>query len=486
MVTAHQTTIFVSSVYQELITYRKAALDAVWRSDYYPLGMEREDYAMPFSTSASSRRMVDEAVVYIGVFSHRYGVVTAEELRRAEERGIPILPFIATEPLNAEDHEPDPERARLLEELKQELKRKYVVATFDTPEELGTKVYRSLVAMREDGKLPPPEVATTPHERELAVIPTPPVPYYAHPYLLGASGFVGRRTELAQLDAWAHASEPLLIVEAIGGAGKSALTWDWAQTHLDVALPNRAGVIWWSFYESNATMGAFLTRGLAYLTQRPEEDCAHLSRPQREEQLLALLTQRPIVLVLDGLERLLVAYHRMDAAHLTDIAVEAQPRACTDPRDGAFLRTLTRCTASKILVTSRLVPADLQDRAGQLLQGVRHLPLYGLTAEDAISLKEAWVDGPPYAYAVELARARVCLKALGIPEPSLPRFDPKKAPSAPYEAEIRALIEDLRKESADDEHEIASEQEHSPDLISLQAPLVSRQHWWAPWTWGRP
>lgn len=388
MATSHQTTIFVSSVYQELIPYRKAALDAVWRCDLYPLGMEREDFAMPFSTSESSRRMVDEASVYVGVFSHRYGVVTAEELRRAQERKIPILPFIAAKPLNDEDHESDPARVRLLDELKQELRRKYVVATFASAEELGAKVYRSLVALRDDGRLPPPETATSPHGREPAVIPTPPSPYYAHPYLLSGSGFVGRRAELAQLDAWAQASEPLLIVEAIGGAGKSALAWDWAQTHLSTTLPRRDGVIWWSFYESNATMGTFLARALAYLSERSEEDCARLSRPQQEEQLLTLLAQRKVVLVLDGLERLLVAYHRMDASRLADAAVEAQPRGCTDPRDGAFLRALTRCAASKILITSRLVPTDLQDRAGQLLQGVRQLSLYGLTAEDAIALME--------------------------------------------------------------------------------------------------
>ncbi len=392
MPTAHQTNVFVSSVYKELIPYRKAALDAIWRCDLYPLGMEREDYAMPYSISESSRHMVDEATVYVGIFSHRYGVVTAEELHRAQERGIPILPFIATEPLNGQDQEPDPELARLLEKLKQELRDEYVVASFTSVEELGTKVYRSLVAMRDDGRLPPLESETKLSGRDVAVIPTPPTPYYAHPYLLGGSGFVGRRIELAHLDAWARASEPVLLVEAIGGAGKSALTWEWVQTHLDRALPKRAGVVWWSFYESDATMGAFLTRILAYLTDRPEAACVQLSRPQQEEQVLAVLAQRQVVLVLDGLERLLVAYHRMDAAQLADTAaeaaVEAQPRACTDPRDGAFLRALTRCTASKILITSRLLPTDLQDRAGQLLQGVRQLPLSGLTAEDAIALME--------------------------------------------------------------------------------------------------
>src|SRR5690349_16611111 len=45
MPTAHETNVFVSSVYQELVEYRRAALDAVWRCDLYPDGMEREDVA---------------------------------------------------------------------------------------------------------------------------------------------------------------------------------------------------------------------------------------------------------------------------------------------------------------------------------------------------------------------------------------------------------------------------------------------------------
>ena len=47
--------VFVSSVYDELKDYRKAALDAVWRCKLVPIGMEREDIAKPTTTVDASR-----------------------------------------------------------------------------------------------------------------------------------------------------------------------------------------------------------------------------------------------------------------------------------------------------------------------------------------------------------------------------------------------------------------------------------------------
>jgi hypothetical protein len=386
MVTRRPDGVFVSSVYNELRPYRRAAIDAIWRAGFHPIGMEREDIARFETTTESSFKMLDESSVYVGIFAQRYGAVTIEELHYAQDLGLPILAFIAEEQLNQRDVEPDPERAQALAAIKQELRDHYVVATFRTWQELGGKVLRSLHQLVEDGKLAaihPTQQA--PVER----LPTPPQPYYAHPYTAG-SRFVGRKAELALLDAWATSADPTLIVEAIGGSGKSALTWEWVHQpeHLPRLLPERAGLVWWSFYESQATVGKFLAHTLAYLTGRPVEACAQLPRSVQEEQLLIALRGRaqPVLLVLDGVERLLLAYHRHDAAHLADSVVEGERRRCTDPRDGTLLRQLTLAAPAKVLITSRLIPQDLQTRNGQLVQGVRHLPLLGLSGEDALAL----------------------------------------------------------------------------------------------------
>jgi tetratricopeptide (TPR) repeat protein len=383
--------VFVSSVYDELKDYRKAVFDAVLRANLHPIGMEWEDIAKPTTTSVASRGMLDESSIYVGIFAQRYGRVTVEELRYAEEQGLPILAFFAEQPLNEGDVELDTARAQELEDIKADLRAKYTVASFRTVEELGIKALRSLLALREAGALAASEASQAPIEQ----VPTPPEPYYAHPYI-GGSRFVGRRNELGLLDAWAASADPTLIVEAIGGSGKSALTWEWVQHHLPTVLPERTGLVWWSFYESQATVGKFLAHTLAYLTNRSVDACAKLSRNIQEEQLLTVLRTKPVILVLDGVERLLLAYHRHDAAHLADAVIQEESRRCTDPRDGTLLRALSQGGPAKVLITSRLVPQDLQTRTGQLQHGVRHIPLPGLSGEDAIALlAEEGVTGDP-------------------------------------------------------------------------------------------
>jgi hypothetical protein len=378
--------VFVSSVYDELKDYRKAALDAVWRCSLYPIGMERDLIARPETPSAASLRLLDEATLYIGIFSQRLGRVTRDELRHAQTSQLPILLFVAEQALNERDQESDPARREEWETLKAELRREYQVATFTSLEDLKEKLIFSLLAQLQAGVLTTRVAASE-------GLPQPPAPYYAHPYI-GSSHFVGRKRELAQIDAWADSADTTLVVEAIGGSGKSALTWEWVHTHLPTVLPERAGLVWWSFYESQATVGKFLAHTLAYLTHRSVDACSQLPRPTQEEQLLTALRTHPILLILDGLERLLLAYHRQDAARLSDAQVEHEPRSCIDPRDGTLLRALSQSGPSKVLITSRLIPQDLQDRSGQLLHGVRHLPLPGLSGEDAIALlAEAGVHG---------------------------------------------------------------------------------------------
>jgi len=43
-----------------------------------------------------------------------------------------------------------------------------------------------------------------------------------------------------------------------------------------------------------------------------------MKSPDREEQLWQILDQQPFLLVLDGLERILLAYARMDFAQMLD------------------------------------------------------------------------------------------------------------------------------------------------------------------------
>ena len=197
MATIREDGVFVSSVYDELIAYRKEAIDAVWRCKLYPVGMEREDIAKPETTSDASFKMLDESAVYVGIFAFRYGAVSAEELEYAEKRKMPILIFLAETPLNDEDKEENSSSAQDLELLKAKVQKRYTVGYFRTPEELGVKLQRSLLELRDQGKV-------TSNEMQREAIPHPPTPYYAHSYVAGSAGFVGRTAELGLLDAWAE------------------------------------------------------------------------------------------------------------------------------------------------------------------------------------------------------------------------------------------------------------------------------------------
>ena len=229
------------------------------------------------------------------------------------------------------------------------------------------------------------------HLTSVKAIPNPPEPYIAHPYIL-TRDFFGRKAELDILNNWATSSDVMLLVEAIGGIGKSALTWEWFKSCAQSAIPKMAGAIWWSFYESDATMRNFVRHALAYVTGQLVTDFDNVEPTERESMLLKALHEQPYLLVFDGIERILVAYHRLDAPQLTDDQVEqkgesAHLRYCTDPRDGEFLQKLIFCLPSKVLISTRLIPHDLQDRnIPVLIPGVRHLRLSGLEPDDAVAL----------------------------------------------------------------------------------------------------
>ncbi len=144
------------------------------------------------------------------------------------------------------------------------------------------------------------------------------------------------------------------------------------------------------------------------------DEVQKIPAPERESQLLAALDREPFLIVLDGLERMLIAYARMDAAHLADddldkrtanivagpsglpqsasqsFAGEHRLRKTADPRAGAFLRKFSSLRASRVLVSTRLYPADLQRATGEPLPGCYAIFLTGLTDEDALELWRAF------------------------------------------------------------------------------------------------
>jgi len=134
-------------------------------------------------------------------------------------------------------------------------------------------------------------------------IPKPPA-FYAEPDYIGSHKFIGRAAELQVLSDWAAPADPtnLLLFEAIGGNGKSMLTWEWTTNprHALAARPADkpwAGRFWYSFYERGAVMSDFCQHALAYMTGRPLEDFAKKRTAELKDELLVSSRLTPRVLL---------------------------------------------------------------------------------------------------------------------------------------------------------------------------------------------
>jgi|GEM_PF-4308718 len=194
--------------------------------------------------------------------------------------------------------------------------------------------------------------------------------------------FTGRAAELDMLNAWLkNDKDNLLMLRALGGFGKSALAWTWFN-HVDRAQWQTA--VWWSFYEKESGFESFLSETLKYLGVEVKQ-----SARQQVNDLLEALRGTNILIVLDGFERLLRQYGKMDAALQPDdedADIDPSQRDCSSPLTETFLRGLSGAgTKSKVLMTTRLPPRVLESADGKLLKGCRDEALSAFSPDDAVT-----------------------------------------------------------------------------------------------------
>ncbi|MFL6255777.1 MAG: DUF4062 domain-containing protein [Pyrinomonadaceae bacterium] len=412
--------VMVSSTFQDLQAHRARLLDALQKEKLFAIGMEDYVPVPGDDVLSSSLKMVREASAYIGLISHRYGQVVEDpernphaysvsrlEFEEAQHLGLPTLVFImgGDHDVKQKDVETEPEKIKKLEAYRERAKEGRIYVVFNSLEEFTEKAIHAVASLRrylEKQTAPPARAALK--ETQVHVgprdnpIPAPPA-FYAEPSYIGSHEFVGRRAELERLSDWAAPADPhpVLLYEAIGGTGKSMLTWEWTTKHSTEVRQDWAGRFWYSFYEKGAIMADFCQRALAYITHRPLEELRRKKTVELGDQLLRHLQSRPWLLILDGLERVLVAYHRYDAAQLADEDVDTSkdqiakrdPCAAIRPEDDDLLRMLASAAPSKLLITTRLTPRVLLNPSSQGIQGVLRVPLPGLRPADAERLIRA-------------------------------------------------------------------------------------------------
>lgn len=420
----------ISSTSKDLVEHRKQASDALFRRQYFPIVMENLVAMNDTDAISASLQMVEDAELYIGIIAHRYGYcpvddrnpdnisITEMEYRHAQNMGIPTLIFVMTDDYPSLTDlsdltnktgielmeemqvyfEADSEKKTKLKAFKDELTTKHIVSFFDEPDKLRTEIILALTKHLEEdcrtyyaSRSDTAQVKQNQPKQTATGIPELPELYAVPDYSDQNAVFVGRADELAQLQEWVQpkSNKPIFVVEAIGGMGKSALAWKWVQDR--VTTEDIKGIFWFSFYEGGADMTAFVRYLLAYVTQRNPDDLRSQKIPEMLGELLPILKAQRFLVILDGLERILVAYHRWDAAQMqdADIIGDRIHRSATNPRDRMILRNLTACDASRFLITSRLMPIALEEPSGYL-EGVQHTKLDGLSLSDARLLWGKW------------------------------------------------------------------------------------------------
>lgn len=368
--------IFISSARGYIDRYRNTAIDVCQRLGLTPVAMEE---MRPESSAALDvcRRMIAGAEALVAIVGYAFGSVPGDdglcftelEIRHAAELGLPVHVFIVDPKQPWDPSEVGSAGGRAVEEMKQRLCDTHTSRFFTTVESFREDLLLTLL----DYARP---VRDQPSERARVRPPT----LSAHPPYVMRQTFTGRTAGLAAILDWADSDDVVMVIDGIGGLGKSALTWTWTEQEAPTAIAGLAGRFWWSFYEGSAQISRFVKQALGYIVGDELDDV-----PPEEQftRLLDELRLRPYLLVLDGFERMLTAYHRLDPSKLRDDEVDGKARGLIDPRAAQLIPLLASCSPSKVLIGTRLMPSDLEGPSGSPLPGVRRYRLPDLSSDDA-------------------------------------------------------------------------------------------------------
>jgi tetratricopeptide (TPR) repeat protein len=198
------------------------------------------------------------------------------------------------------------------------------------------------------------------------------------------SFFVGRESELAQLDRAAQQPRPsVIVVTGIAGQGKTTLVGHW----LTQRGSKQFGAAYWCTCGATVTFEVFLDEVLSYLREhtlnkRVESDVQH-----RVRELMKEMQHRRVLVVLDGLEAWLT---RPDAGPVGAPSSGRQRRG-VDGLDSFLEQATALSNGSHLVLTTRALP-EVLDAAERTVVPVREpgqvSELEGLSVDAAIRLLE--------------------------------------------------------------------------------------------------
>lgn len=390
--TGRRPRLFISSAQGYLSQYRSAAIQMAPRVGFEPIYMEDFGAQAPPPLEVC-RAGVTGSDVLLLLIGHRYGSRPPGETRSyteveydwATDGGLRVLVFVVDpdHPWPPKELDRSDEDRTAVRAFVDRVSSKHTVDRFGDVGDFRADLAVSL--MRERDNLVNSESWATTERYAARRAPN----LVAYPSYTGAAHFTGRAGELAELDDWCGGdSGPVRVLEAIGGTGKSALTWTWLTGSAVCAAPRWAGRFWWSFYEGSSSVTHFIVEFLAYA--RPERDTATLTSSQLVAEVEDVLASGPYLLVLDGVERLTQAYHQLDPSKVTDEDVARgghhRPNAIVDVAAYDLLARLSRAKPSRVLIATRLTPDAFLDSAGRPTDGVTVQKLGGLGPDSTVAL----------------------------------------------------------------------------------------------------
>jgi tetratricopeptide (TPR) repeat protein len=356
----HSRRVFISSPSGDAVSeYRQAAADVCQRAEWQPVFMEdwNPERAVPLDVCLNR---IAECDAFVLLLTHRYGSrppgesksYTELEYEAAEsQEGMEILAFAVDAklpwPPDQIDRGPD---AEALNDFRARVKRNHMVRSLGDVASFREDLILALSALAPGAT---PTAVPQPQAKKMRAVP---------PYV-GNVAFIGRDEELARLDDWGRSADPVMVVEAIGGIGKSALAWEWINDRAQSAIDPPAGLLWWSFYDRPASVTDLLQELLGYMSEGDGGEGRQLDGTALLDEVLRRLRGQRFLVVLDGCERLL-----------------------PDRDADEFVRSLAGAAPSKILITTRLKPLSLWGHSGVPIPGVQHRRLPGLANEDAKAL----------------------------------------------------------------------------------------------------
>jgi hypothetical protein len=224
-------TIFLSSTSKDLAKYRAAVIAAIDSLDGYKCIRMENFGARNWDADAFCRQQVTKADVFVCIVGLLYGSCppnstqsyTEREFDQAVASDKPRLIYFAPDdlPLPGNLRNTDEEHQKQ-QAFRQKANNGRIRASFTSPEDLTTHVIsdiRNWENEQRDEPKPPRQYLR----------PLPLQPCFAHTYPI-QKNFTGRVRERRMLTEWLTTSDkPVFAFIAIGGMGKSALTWAWVQ-----------------------------------------------------------------------------------------------------------------------------------------------------------------------------------------------------------------------------------------------------------------